>query len=247
MMIIPLLLAITPGATSVNPLAGPHAQNTYTYAVSGPARLDVTTVNGRISIKAGAAGKIVVLVNRRAETQAALTSLGSQVAQKGNNVTAAGRFPDQCGTSCGSVDFTITVPADTDIVASSDNGFVGIDNIDGAVTAATKNGPVLCGGLAGNVTLGSVNGRLNAGFRDLTHVSKIVLGTETGVVRVVLPSGGGIGKLKAGTGDGKIFAPWKLDTVSKGNGMEVEQQINSSGPSVLLGTGRGDIDIVTLQ
>ena len=247
MMIAPLLLAIAPHATSVNPNAGPHAYNTYTYSVSGPAQLDVTTLNGRISIKRGDPGKIVVVVNRRADTQAAVDALGSQIQQKGNSLTAAGRFPDRCGDSCGSVDFTISVPVDTNVVANSENGFIGIYNIDGSVTASTKNGSVLCGGLAGNVTLGALNGRLNAGFRDLTHVSKIVLGTQNGVVRIVLPAGTRIGKLKAGTGDGKIFAPWTLDIVPKGNGVEVQQQLNSSGPEVILGTGRGDIDIVTLQ
>lgn len=247
-MMLPLFLAIAPmqtAPTSVNPFAGPHAEKTYTYAVSGPARLAITTLNGRITVKRGDAGKIVVTVNRRAGTQTEVDALGSEVQQKDSTVSASGTFPPNCGDSCGSVDFIVTVPADTSITAHSDNGEIGINDIDGTVTASTKTGPILCGGLAGNVTLGAVHGMVNAGFRDFAHVTKVILGTSDGVVRLVLPHGATIGTLKAGTGDGKIYSPFDLKPVSKGNGVEVSRQFSATGPTVLMGTGRGDVNIVT--
>ena len=247
MIVLSFLLALAPvqPLTPVNPYAGPHVEKTYTFKVTAPGKLTVTTLNGRISVKAGDTGSIIVVANRRSASQDALGKLSESVMQQGQDVTATGMFPSDCGETCGSVDFTITVPPNTSVTANGTNGSIGIEDIDGTVVAATKNGPVLCGGLGGDVTLGSENGMVNAGFRDLSHVSKAILGTNNGVVRVVLPHGATIGTIKAGTKNGKILTPWALTPVKQSDGaMKVDHQFSKTGPLFLLGTSTGDVDVV---
>jgi hypothetical protein len=235
---------IAPGIP-VNPFAGPHQENTYTFAVSSAASLNVTTASGRIAIEAGEPGKIIVVASRHAQTQGALATFGVDVKQSGNSVSAAGRLPDRCTPDCGTVSFEIQVPPDTAIVAHSNEGSVAVHDVSGSVTASTVHGPVLCGGLSGNATLASHEGMVNGGFRDMTNVTRVTLGTEKGTVRVALPANATIGEVKAGTGDGTIHSELPLNVVTKGAGASVDQHFGS-GPMLVLGTEKGDVDIVKL-
>ncbi|HET9028608.1 MAG TPA: hypothetical protein VFN49_00395 [Candidatus Aquilonibacter sp.] len=244
---VPVLMQIHSGPMGVNQFAGPHVEKTYSYTVAAKSTITVASSNGRISVKAGPAGKITVVVNRRAGTQAALAALGENVTQKDNAVTAQGTFPASCGDSCGSVDFIVTVPADASVVAQTKNGEIGVEGVNGSVVAATQHGPILCGNLGGNVKLASQNGMLNAGFRDLTHVSDIELGTQNGGVRLVVPQGAQIGTLSAGTQHGKIFSPLPLTIQPDGMGAKVDQRLSQHGPSVKMGTQNGDVNIVVVK
>ncbi len=251
MTILALILALqaSPGVAPgipVNPFAGPHQENTYTFTVSSGASLNVTTPSGRVSIEAGEPGKIIVVANRRASSQAAIASLGVDVKQSGNAVSANGRLPAHCMPDCGAVSFQIQVPPDTTIVAHSDDGSVAVHDVSGSVTASTVHGPILCGGLSGNATLAAQEGMVNGGFSDMTHVTQVTLGTSSGTVRVALPANAAIAEIKAGTGDGAIHSEVPLTIVPKGAGASVDQHIGSTGPTLVLGTGKGDVDIVKL-
>ncbi len=248
MIALAVILALQPSPAAapgipVNPFAGPHQENTYTYAVSPGATVNVTTPSGRIAVEAGEPGKIIVVASRRAATQQAIVDLHADVTQNGNDVTAAARLPANCAQDC-SVSFQIQVPPDTNIVAHSDSGSVGINDVSGSVTASTVHGPILCGGLSGNATLGAQEGMVNGGFRDVSHVTHMELGTGSGTVRVVLPPNAAIAEIKAGTGDGAIHSEWPLAIAPKGTGASGEGHFGNAGPVVLAGTGKGDVDIV---
>lgn len=249
-LVLALLLAlqatpsVAPPAIPVNPFAGPHQEATYTYPVSSGAQLTVSTASGRVAVEAGEPGKIIVVASRRAGSQAALAALGADVTQNGNSVSATGRFPAHCTPDCGTVSFEIQVPPDTSVVAHSDEGSVGINDVSGSVKASTLHGPILCGGLSGDAILGAQEGMVNGGFRDLTHVKNVILGTGTGTVRVVLPQDAVISDIKAGTGDGAIHSMWPLTIGPKGSGAHGEGHFGNAGPEILAGTGKGDVDIV---
>ncbi len=234
--------AVAPGIP-VNPFAGPHQENTYTYAMSPGATLNVTTPNGRVAIEAGEPGKIIVVASRRAATQQAVAAIHADVTQSGNGVSATAHLPASCTQDC-SLSFQIQVPPDTNVVAHSDAGSVGVNDVSGSVIASTVNGPVLCGGLSGNATLGAKEGMVNGGFRDMTHVTRVELGTGNGTVRAVLPANAAIGEIKAGTDDGAIHSEWPLTVVTKGTGASAEAHFGDKGPTLLIGTGKGDVDIV---
>jgi hypothetical protein len=232
-------------STSVNPTAGPHVEATQTFAVSPHSSLLVTTAGGHVEIKGGDDGKIVVTTIRHAPTQAALASLDATVSLKDNALSATGTFASGCN-NCGSVDFTITVPQDATIVAHADEGSISINGVDGTVKASTKHGPVLCGDLGGNAVIGTGDGMVNAGYRDLSHVTKIMLGAGAGTVRLVIPSDAKLGSINVGTGDGRLYTPWPLSVVQKKKGFEAKGTMSSTGPTVLMGTGKGDVVIATV-
>ena len=205
---------------------------TQTYAVTPGATLNVTTSSGRIAIEAGEPGKIIVVASRSAD-----------VHQDGNTVTATARVSTSCTQAC-DVSFQIQVPPDTNVVAHVDSESVDISDVTGSVTASAVHGPILCSGLSGNATLGTKEGMVNGAFRDVSHVTHMELGTEVGTVRVVLPPNAAIAEIKAGTADGEIHSAWPLTVAPKGAGSHGEGHFGTSGPVVLAGTGKGDVDIV---
>lgn len=230
--------------TVINPHAGPRLVDTYHFTMKASPALHVATENGSVSIKGGDGNEIVVTVTRRGGSAADMKAIAVKAAQSGNAVDVSSQMPTGCSACTAS--YEITVPRSTTIDASSDFGSIGVENVAGDVDAMTKHGPILCGGLSGNVKLTSENGMLNAGFSDLSHVSTVTLGTANGAIRIVLPPHAKVAHLKAGTANGAITSPGlALNVARKGTGAAVDQTLASSGPTIVLGTASGPIAIVT--
>lgn len=229
--------------TVVNPNAGPKLVSTFHFTMQKMPELHAATPSGSVTVKGGDGNRIVVTVTRRGNTGGRISAIVARAVQSGNEVDVSAQMPVGCKDCTAS--YEITVPRVTKIVAESDAGDIAVQDVAGTVDAATKFGKILCGGLSANVTLSSQDGLVNAGFSDVSHVTKVTLASANGGLRVVLPAGASIAHLKAGTGNGEITAPgFDLQVVKKGPGAGVDQTLSASGPDLVLGTANGPISIV---
>ncbi len=76
---------------------------------------------------------------------------------------------DQGGNSFGphgrvSIQYRVTVPAGLATSFRTENGAVRLENIDGRITVASTNGPIVGRGLSGSVDASTVNGGIEIGL-----------------------------------------------------------------------------------
>jgi DUF4097 and DUF4098 domain-containing protein YvlB len=142
------------------------------FTVSDGARLDLTTLSGDVVVTGGAGNEIVVTANKTgwgrddAGAQVALDDLVVTMQQTGNTVTVKvdWRSPGVVIAGYvreGRVDFTVQVPAGTEVEASTTYGEVSASGLTGGAVLASGSGEVSASGLEGEV-------ELRSGYGDVT-------------------------------------------------------------------------------
>ena len=97
--------------------------------------------------------------------------------------------PNDQGVSFGphgrvSIQYHVSVPAGLATSFRTENGVVRLENIDGRITVASTNGPIIGRGLSGSVDASTVNGGIEIGLTSVNGDSKIV--TVNGPATVIL-------------------------------------------------------------
>jgi Putative adhesin len=199
-----------------------------TLQVSGPVELEVMSGSGNINVHQGGSGSVYVSAKIHASTGSWLFGSGNvedrihrieqnpPVVQNGNTITI-GKIDDRDLTRNISIDYDVTVPAQTRLNSRSGSGDLTVNGLQLPATAKTGSG---------NITVEHVNAevRANSGSGDLRINSvKGVLYCETGS-----------GNIHADDIAGDVFA-----NTGSGN-IEVRQ---SAGGSVKAETGSGNIKL----
>lgn len=156
-------------------------------ASAGARRVEIDNVFGPVSVRAGSAPNAVrVEIVRRTETrraadlEAAFGAVTLEVDEAPGRLALTQDGPFRCrerrsrgfAHDCDrdhdfevSWEWTVTVPADVDLVVSSVNdGAVEVDGVAGSITASNVNGDVRLRGLAGAVAVETVNGEIAVEF-----------------------------------------------------------------------------------
>ena len=222
-----LTLIITVAALAVLPLnAATTGHFERTLQVSGTVELEVTSGSGNITVHQGGAATVYVTAKIHANNGSWLFGGGNveerihrieqnpPIVQQGNSIRI-GRFDDRELTRNISIDYDVTVPAQTRLNSHTGSGDQNISGLQLPMTAKTGSG---------NVTVEHVTAeaRVSSGSGDLKINSiKGILYAETGS-----------GNIHAEDVAGDVFA-----NTGSGN-VEVRQ---SAGGSVKAQTGSGNI------
>jgi DUF4097 and DUF4098 domain-containing protein YvlB len=234
-----------------------------TLAVNGSISLDVTTGSGDIVVKTGSSNQVVVHGRVHANIgwlfggsdDSAIQKVQSNppIEQSGNSIRIGYNLPDDVKRHV-SIDYEITVPADTTLQAHSGSGNVGVEGVRSAVEletgsgdirardtgklrAHTGSGNIRTEGVAAPFSAQTGSGDIEA---DLTGSGDVDVHTGSGTIRVRGVKGG----LRARTGsgnietDGTVTGPWQLHsgsgnvTVALGGGNGFNLDVHTSSGSI---------------
>jgi Putative adhesin len=172
-----------------------------TLTVSGPADLEVFTHSGDVTLHTGGAGKIVIsgkihvgdrwLSGGHKEDVAHLES-NPPIHQDGSHVKI-----DYVSLHDISIDYDVTLPADSTVRAESGSGNLTVDGLQNGFEGRTGSGDVRLDHLAGTMRVQSGSGNITA--RALA--GPFDLNASSGDIRVEQTSAGDV---KAHTGSGNI-------------------------------------------
>jgi hypothetical protein len=235
-----------------------------TLSVNGPVTLRVSTGSGYIHVSPGSdnqvhiAGRVKSFNNWNlwggsSDDAVGRVASNPPIDQAGNII----RVGDDHGGDFArhvSIDYDITTPANTMLVAESGSGDLQLSNINGTVKAHTGSGSIRAdklgsgskletgsGSIEANNLAGSTNLQTGSGEirASLSSAGDVVAGTGSGSIRLENVQG----SLKAETGSGTLeisgqpTAPWKLETGS-GN---ISLRVGNAHFTLDASTGSGSV------
>ena len=190
------------------------------FTVDGRADLRVTTFDGAIEIQSWDKPDVVIEVEKRGPTKAALEELQIVSTQNGRVVELEVKRPrEESFRGIGLhrtayARLVISVPRDTDIRARSGDGSIRIERINGKIDLRTGDGSIRASNVAGELTLDTGDGSITVDEAE----GKLSLDTADGSVNV----SGKLSALSLHTGDGsivyrvqpgaKMSEPWEIST-----------------------------------
>ncbi|MBN2145825.1 MAG: DUF4097 family beta strand repeat protein [Anaerolineales bacterium] len=213
--------------------------------VSEPVVLDVESDFGKIQLQAGEEGEIVILAHKvgfgatQESAQEAVDNMEVVVTQTAGRVTVRVERPDTVSNwrlvqGGGSVDFSITLPANTNVVASTSSGDVALTGTSGGADLHSDFGDVTLIDVSGTVTASTQSGQVKAQGVQAGEEA-IDLSSEFGDVSLETSSAG---EVAAWSGSGTV----RLEDVE----VSGEVTLNSNFGSLTFENGEaGPLDVQT--
>jgi hypothetical protein len=196
---------------------GLSARETKTFTVTGQPQLVLDTFDGAIELHSWDRPEVEVEIEKRAMEQTLLDEIKITSEQKGDVITVKVTGPTRQqfrGVTVGvhvspTARLRVAVPRNSNIQATSGDGSIRAEALDGKLLLTTVDGSVVGSRLGGEITIRSGDGAIRldnaTGHLDLeTTDGSIVLDARPTV-------------LKARTGDGSIRAQIEPDTVMTDN------------------------------
>lgn len=210
-----------------------------TLSVNGPVTLHVSTGSGHIHISPGSDNQVHIVGRVKSNNNwwagssdeaVARVADNPPIAQAGN-IIRIGEDHDNDYARHVSIDYDITTPANTMLVAESGSGDLQLSGLSGTVKAHTGSGSIRADKLGSGAKLETGSGSIEA----YNLMGSASLQTGSGEIRAQLGSAGDViagtgsgsiklenvqGSLKADTGSGSLdisgqpTAPWKVTTGS---------------------------------
>lgn len=215
-----------------------------TFAVTGRPEVSLDTFDGAIELHSWDRNDVEVEVEKRAMEQTLLDEIKVSTEQKGNaivvKVTGPSARERHHGLTVGvsispQAKLRVVVPRNANISASSGDGSIRAEAIEGKIVLHTTDGSVVASRLSGDIEVRSGDGSIR--LEQVT--GKLDLETTDGSIGLeAKPT-----VLRARTGDGSIRATIQADTVMADN-----WDVSTSDGSVVVslpGTFSADLDAET--
>jgi DUF4097 and DUF4098 domain-containing protein YvlB len=216
------------------------------FAVDGRGDVRVSTFDGSIEIRSWDKPEIVIEIEKRGPTKAAVEGLEVVSQQKGNLIELEVKRPRTESFSgiglhrTANARLIVSVPRDTDIRARSGDGSIRIDRVAGRLDLRTGDGSIRASEVAGELTLDTGDGSITVDGAE----GRLSVDTGDGSVNV----SGSLGVVKLHTGDGSVVyraapgstmtEPWEIVT---GDGSVSLYLPNDFGAELDAHTGDGTI------
>jgi hypothetical protein len=222
-----------------------------TYSLPKGGRLEVANVNGLIEVLPATGSQVEVLARRQVETRteeeakARLARVEMLEDVGPGHVRIEARTNDQ-GVSFGSrgrvrIEYRVLVPAGLTSSFRTENGAVRVQNVDGRITMAATNGPIVGHGLSGAVDASTVNGGIEIGLATVSGDSKIV--TVNGPASLIL-SPAINAELEAAAINGGVTTQDGLPLkTSERTNRRVTGRLNEGGPRISVQTTNGGVRV----
>ncbi len=165
--------------------------------------LVVDSDGGNVDVKAGQAGLVMVEAERHAATDEAARSLPVEVKLDGGTLHVRFRRGPTERQQNESVDFHITLPADSPIAASTGGGAVSIRGATGGLDVKTGGGSIRVEGARGNIQASTGGGAI-----EMTGISGTVdVNTGGGGIHVAASALSGRNRMSTGGGGITVAIP----------------------------------------
>jgi hypothetical protein len=224
-------------------------KRSYTLAKGG--RLEIINVNGVIEVFPADGPQVEVVARREVRTRTeeeakARLARAEMLEDVGPDHVRIEAKPNDQGASFGphgrvSIEYRVSVPAGLASSFRTENGAVRLENIDGRVTVASTNGPIVGRGLSGSVDASTVNGGIEIGLRAVKGDSKIVTvnGPATLIVSPEINA-----ELEAAAVNGGVTTQDELPlTASERSNRRVTGRLNDGGPRISVQTTNGGVRV----
>ena len=224
---------------------------TRTYTLPKGGRLEIINVNGVIEAFPAKGSQVEVVARREVRTRTdeeakARLARAEMIEDVGPDHVRIQMKPGEPNASFGphgrvNIVYRVGVPPGLATTFRTENGAVRIENLEGRITAASTNGPIVGRGLSGTVDASTVNGGIEIGMRALSGDSKIVTvnGPATLIVAPDLDA-----ELDAAAVNGGVTTQDGLPlTTSDRTGRRVAGRLNDGGPRITVQTTNGGVRV----
>jgi hypothetical protein len=192
-----------------------------TFVVGDTPTIDVENFAGKITVRAGEAGTIQVLAEKKAQTAPRLDAIQIQMDQKDDTVTVKSRVSSPSLSNV-SVDLEITVPANSQVTLRTGAGEVTLTGIQRTLDVSTGAGTVRVRDAQGPARIETGAGTIDY---DGLPTGESRMHTGAGSISIALPREANL-QIDLNTGLGRI------DTQ-----IDVDGQVSPTKVSGLIGTG----------
>ena len=258
-----MVVALVVLFTSTAALAWPNPQGTFdrTLQVTGPVDLEVLTHSGDVRVRAGSSGTVQIhgkifvgnnWLGGRRDADVHAIEQNPPIRQAGNNIHI--EYVDVRNIS---IDYEITVPADTTVRTHSGSGDQTIEGTHGNVDVQTGSGDVKLASLQGEIRLqtgsgdvrarevsGSVKGGTGSGDVEIEEMGPGDIDMHTGSGNITARGIQGSFHGEAGSGDitaeGTQTGSWDIRT---GSGNVHVRIPSNAGFDADISTSSGSIDV----
>lgn len=169
------------------------AQETKSFNVSGTPRVNITTFDGPITIRAWDKPEVHYMATKRAHDEESLKQITIVGEQQGQTIVINAKNEQQYN---GSVQFEVYVPRNSSLHVSSGDGPLTLDGVSGDITLRSGDGPITVNNSGGVLHVNTGDGPIQINKFDGQ------LDARTGDGPIVLD--GTFNALSARTGDGEI-------------------------------------------
>jgi hypothetical protein len=210
-VLVPAVLAA--GCTMTVDSQGQIVHEEKRFTVSGTPAVNATTFDGSIQVQAWENPDVLVEIEKRGPTRAALEQIEVHTAQDGNTITIDARRPHRRSVHVFGLNISPTarlivwVPKHADVRARSGDGSISIERVTGKLDAHTGDGSIRANEIAGDMTLSSGDGSVTVDNAE----GRLALDTGDGSVNV----SGKLAAVRLHTGDGSIV--YRADPGTKMN------------------------------
>jgi hypothetical protein len=226
---------------------------TRTYTLPKGGRLEIINVNGLIEVVPAAGSQVEVVARREVRTRTdeeakARLAKAEMVEDIGKDHVRVQMKPAERENTFGphgrvNIQYHVSVPPGLATTFRTENGAVRIENVQGRMTLASTNGPIVGRALSGSVDASTVNGGIDIALRALDGDSRIT--TVNGPAALTV--GADIGaELDAQAVNGGVVTQEDLPlTTSDRTPRRVTGRLNQGGPRIVVQTTNGGVRVGT--
>lgn len=238
------------------------------FTVSGTPDVTLSTIDGSIDVRSWDRNEVLVEVEKRADSEEVAEALVVQASQEGNTIrieVPATRVRNNRFNQ--SVSLRVTVPSSVTLRATTEDGSIATERLDGTLVLRTGDGSIRADDITGGLDLGAGDGSISvrgqfAAFRADTGDGSMNIEIEEGSVMNgdwSLTTGDGSitlrvpddfsAEMDAQSGNGTIVldgqeARARADGSSGNGGMAVMRtRLGAGGRTLLLRSGDGTIRV----
>jgi DUF4097 and DUF4098 domain-containing protein YvlB len=229
-----------------------------TFDVRPGATVQLTNVNGRVTVKAWDQPRVKVVAVKQVEAsrdqlQKAMNELQVEIQPRDGGLVINTRYPDE-GTQLfdwlfgddinAQVTYDVTVPRNMNVDVENTNGGIYLSDVTGKHELDTTNGKISVERCSGSLDASTTNGGIEA---ELTRVSKgtpMRFETTNGRIVVAVPADFAA-DIDAATTNGSIRTDLPVATRRAGDN-SLRGTINGGGTSLRMRTTNGGISLKTL-
>jgi hypothetical protein len=218
-----------------------------TYSLPKGGRLEIINVTGKIEVSPATGPQVEVWAHREVRTRSeeeakARLAKAQMLEDVGPDHVRIEAKPNDQGVSFGphgriTIEYRVKVPAGLVTSFRTENGPMRLENIEGRITLASTNGPIIGRGLSGSVDASTVNGGIEIGLTAVNGDSKLVTvnGPATLIVSPAVSA-----EIEAVAINGGVTTQDGLPlTTSDRTNKRVTGRINDGGPRISVHTTNG--------
>jgi hypothetical protein len=222
-----------------------------TYSLPKGGRLEIINVTGKIEVSPATGPQVEVWAHREVRTRSeeeakARLAKAQMLEDVGPDHVRIEAKPNDQGVSFGphgriTIEYRVKVPAGLVTSFRTENGPMRVENIEGRITLASTNGPIIGRGLSGSVDASTVNGGIEIGLTAVNGDSKLVTvnGPATLIVSPAVSA-----EIEAVAINGGVTTQDGLPlTTSDRTNKRVTGRINDGGPRISVHTTNGGVRV----